>query len=150
VPVAGDDRVSAGGERQRDEAVVAGIRRDRRRLGPIVEGKAAGREHFDIRANLVVRHESCELGTEQHVLELVKKVRRDDEVELAVAPAVEKLGRRTAPTDGGGDQDSRVEDDPKHKLVGSAAPLAAHRVQLLVCEAHGGIFVQVALGADPV
>lgn len=110
--VTGHDRVGLGGARQRDEVLVAWIAGYARRLGWIIECDGSRGQRFDICADLVDGRVYAELRPQQDVLQLIQEFGRNDGVELALAPRIEKFCRSTGRADNRGNQNARVEHDP--------------------------------------
>lgn len=91
VPVAGDEVVRSGGEGERDQVVIVGIRGDTGRVGRVGDDDGVGGEAGDERDRDGGGDEPFELRAGEDVGELVEHGGADDQVEAFVGPGGEDL-----------------------------------------------------------
>lgn len=149
--VAGHDQIRAARDRERDEIVVVGIRRDGGRILEVVDNQSLSTESLDICTRVGLVDQCAELRAEQDLEELVEQVGRDDEIEFGVAPAVNDLRWRSRRGQHSRDEHARVEDDPQHVLRRCRnTPLASSSVYGFVREPLRLLRVKIAAAADAV
>ena len=129
VTVARDDETGARAPCERDQVVVAWIRRDATLCRWVGNDDSLPADHFAEGASLLSGDMLGELRSGEYARELGKQERRGNEVELALPPAVEHLSRRSSGRDQARDENAGVDDGSEHLLP--------RLVKLGVCEFEG-------------
>ena len=93
VDVARDDQVGLRGDRRRGEVVVVRVRGHGGRVVVIRKDERVRGDSVDVRTHVGLSERCAELRPAQDALELLEQVRRDDEIELPVSPAVDDDAR---------------------------------------------------------